>query len=202
MKNRTCIIKRKTKETDICLKLNIDGKGKAKIDTGLGILDHMLELFAFHGFFDLELKARGDLKTGLHHLNEDIGIVLGDAFKKALKEKRGIRRFGFFGVPMEENFAQVALDINGRGYLKLTVEDLSDFSSDAPEYSLKDLEHFLDSFCRHLGANFYIIIRASLTKDLHSIIEPVFKALGLALDYATQLDSRRKEIPSTKGIID
>ena len=123
MNKRAVIIKRKTKETDITVKLNIDGSGKSKIDTGIGILDHMLELFVFHGLFDLEIKAKGDLKVDIHHTNEDIGIVLGDAFKKALADKKGIRRFGSAAVPMEDVVATVAADISGRGFFKgITIE--------------------------------------------------------------------------------
>ena len=200
---RVCIIKRKTKETEINLSLNIDGSGKVDIDTGIGILDHMLELFSFHGFFDLKIKAKGDLKKiDLHHTNEDIGLVLGEAFKKALGDKKGIRRFGFSAVPMEENLALVSLDISGRAYFKLVMDNLLRFTQNQDKYSLEDFKHFLESFSQHLGMNLYVEVKTSETKDLHSIIEPVFKALGLALDQATQIDSRRRGIPSTKGIID
>jgi len=203
MKKRVCLIKRKTKETEINLILNIDGKGKSEINTGIGILDHMLELFSFHGFFDLKIKVKSDLKKiDLHHTNEDIGIVLGEAFKKALGDKKGIRRFGFFALPMEDNLALVSLDISGRSYLKLVMDNRLRFSQRQDRYSLEDLEHFLDSFVRHLGMNLYIIIKTTKTNDLHSVMEPVFKALGIALDQATQIEERRKGIPSTKGIID
>lgn len=203
MKKRICIIKRKTKETEIFLSLNIDGKGICDINTGIGLLDHMLELFCFHGIFDIKLKAKGDIKkVDLHHTNEDVGIVLGEAFKKALGDKKGINRFGFFAVPMEENLAQVILDISGRGYFKLRLEGIKDSSLSEEDYSLKDIGHFLEAFSRHLGMNLYVIIYASLNKDLHSIIEPVFKALGVALRQATGIEPRRKGIPSTKGIID
>jgi imidazoleglycerol-phosphate dehydratase len=198
---RICIIKRKTKETEINLSLNIDGSGKVDIDTGLGILDHMLELFSFHGFFDLKIKAKSDLKKiDLHHINEDIGIVLGEAFKKALGDKKGIRRFGFFACPMEENLALVSLDISGRAYFNLVIDTQLRLNQD--RYSLEELKHFLDSFTKHLGMNLYIILKTSQTKDIHSIMEPIFKALGIALDQATQIEPRRKGIPSIKGIID
>src|SRR3989338_2401553 len=118
MKKRIATRTRKTKETDIKVKLNIDGSGKAKIDTGIGILDHMLELFAFHGLFDLEISAKGDLKVDIHHTNEDIGIVLGEAFKKALGDKKSIKRFGSASVPMEDVVANVVVDISGRGFFK------------------------------------------------------------------------------------
>ena len=198
MKKRTATIKRKTRETDITVTLNVDGTGKSKIDTGIGFLDHMLELFAFHGFFDLTIKAKGDLKVDIHHTNEDIGIVLGQAFKKALGDKKGIKRFGFAGVPMEEVVGKVVLDINGRGFFDLRK------SADAEKsegYEFGYVEHFFDGLAKHLGTNLNIRID-NASKDLHATVEPVFKALGLALDHATQVDPRRKSIPSTKGVID
>ena len=194
-------VKRKTKETEITVSLNIDGSGKAKISTGIGILDHMLELFAFHGLFDLEIAAIGDLKIDIHHTNEDIGIVLGQAFKKALGEKKGIARSANFSWPMEEVLATVALDISGRGsfkrrYQKFLVQPLAQDG-----YALKDAEHFFESFAKHLGMDLNITIEP-LVSDLHTSLEPAFKALGKALDQATQIDPRRKGIPSTKGVID
>src|SRR3989338_3045499 len=118
MKKRIAAVTRKTKETDITVKLNIDGSGKSRIKTGIGILDHMLELFAFHGLFDLEVSAKGDLRVDIHHTNEDIGIVLGEAFKKALGNMKGIKRFGSASVPMEDVVANVTVDISGRGHFK------------------------------------------------------------------------------------
>ncbi|MDD5668689.1 MAG: imidazoleglycerol-phosphate dehydratase [Candidatus Omnitrophica bacterium] len=203
MKKRSALIKRKTRETDITVKLGIDGTGKNKIDTGIGILDHMLELFAFHGFFDLEITARGDLKVDKHHTNEDIGLVLGEAFKKGLADKKSIRRFGFAHVPMEEVIGSAVLDINGRGWFGLTAGsgDDSPDNNDKDGYSLKDAEHFFDAFAKHLGMNLNIKIDP-VSPDLHASLEPVFKALGLALEQAVSRDPRRKGIPSTKGVID
>ncbi len=195
---RKAEIKRKTKETDIFIKLNIDGKGASKIDTGIGMLDHMLELFAFHGLFDLEIKGSGDLKVDIHHTNEDIGIVLGDAFKKALDDKKGIKRFGASFVPMEDVVASVTVDISGRGFFK----DIPEKTMQNQEgYSLSSANHFFEAFAKRLGMNLSIKIE-STNPDLHTNLEPVFKALGVALDQATQIDPRRKGIPSTKGIID
>ncbi len=195
---RKAEIKRKTKETDISVKLNIDGKGASKIDTGIGMLDHMLELFSFHGLFDLEIKASGDLKVDIHHTNEDIGIVLGDAFKKALEDKKGIKRFGASSVPMEDVVAFVTVDISGRGFFK----DVPEKAMQNQEgYSLSSANHFFEAFAKRLGMNLSIKIE-SANPDLHTNLEPVFKALGVALDQATQIDPRRKGIPSTKGIID
>ena len=205
MKKRAATIKRKTSETDITIKLTIDGTGKSKIDTGIGILDHMLELFAFHGFFDLEIKAKGDLRVDLHHTNEDIGIVLGEAFKKALVDKKGIKRLSSSSVPMEEVTANISIDISGRGYLKLKAESnlrtTRSISIAVEGYTLKDATHFFESFAKHLGMNLSISV-GPFNPDLHTTLEPIFKALGIALDIATQIDPRRKGIPSTKGVID
>jgi len=198
MKKRTAIIKRKTSETDISVKLTIDGGGKSKIDTGIGFLDHMLELFAFWGFFDLEISAKGDLKVDIHHTNEDIGIVLGQAFKKALGDKKGIKRIGSASAPMEEVVGNVALDINGRGFFDLKVDGKVDKREG---YELEYARHFFDGLAKQLGMNLDIRI-VNANPDLHATLEPVFKALGIALDQATQIDPRRKGIPSTKGVID
>lgn len=199
---RKATVVRKTKETEITVKLNLDGKAKSKIRTGIGLLDHMLELFAFHGLFDLEIFAKGDLKVDIHHTNEDVGIVLGQAFKKALANKAGIRRFGSATVPMEEVVANLAIDINGRGFFKLNQDSRGGTATKPSDgYALKDAEHFFDAFANNLGANLVIGIKPSIA-DLHTTLEPVFKALGVALDQATIIDPRRKGVPSTKGIID
>jgi len=201
MKKRIATIKRKTKETDITVKLNIDGTGKTKINTGIGILDHMLELFAFHGLFDLEIIAKGDLKIDMHHTNEDLGIVLGEAFKKALGDKKGITRCGNFSWPMEQVLAGVALDISGRGTFKFRLPGIGESPISQDGYELKDAEHFFEAFAKHLGMDLSVTIQP-LVSDLHTTLEPVFKALGKALDQATQIDPRRKGVPSTKGVID
>lgn len=200
MKKRSAPLKRKTKETDITVKFNIDGRGETKINTGIGLLDHMLELFAFHGLFDLEIKACGDLKVDIHHTNEDVGLVLGEVLKRALGQKMGIKRFGSASVPMEDVVAHVVLDISGRGSFKL----MTGAGGQAPEqqdgYALKDAEHFFEALAKHSGMNLNITV--NLVHDLHTVLEPIFKALGIALDQATQIDPRRKGIPSTKGLID
>lgn len=205
MKLRKATLNRKTKETEITVKLNIDGTGKTKIKTGIGILDHMLELFGFHGFFDLEISAKGDLNVDIHHTNEDIGIVLGEAFKKALGDKKGIKRFGFASVPMEAVLAAVVVDISGRGSLSIEKSNTiaSGVKDDKDGYAINDVEHFLDALTKHLGLNLNIKVNSLLQQsDLHTVLEPVFKALGLALDQAAQIEPRRKSAPSTKGIID
>lgn len=198
---RISSIKRKTKETDITVKLNIDGSGKSKINTGIGILDHMLELFAFHGLFDLEIIAKGDLKVDIHHTNEDIGIVLGQAFKEALGYKKGIVRSGFASWPMENVVAKVTLDISGRGYFSWPLEGAG-FAHDKKEgYEIEYAKHFFDAFAKNLGANVNIEL-STTNPDLHTTLEPIFKAFGQALDQATKIDPRRKGVPSTKGVID
>ncbi len=203
MKQRKSQVDRKSKETEIKATLNIDGQGKSKIKTNIGILDHMLELFTFHGFFDLELNVKkADLNIDIHHTNEDVGIVLGKAFKDALGEKEGIRRFGFAAAPMEATLAACTVDISGRGYFKLDLGSKSQPPSNVQDgYAFKYLEHFLESFAHSLGANVYLQMR-NLSDDLHTNLETVFKSFGLALDEATRLEPRRKGIPSTKGIID
>lgn len=205
MKKRIATLKRKTKETNIVIRLNIDGSGKTKVNTGIGILDHMLELFAFHGLFDLDIIAKGDLKVDIHHTNEDIGIVLGEAFKKALGDKKGIRRFGSGSVPMEDVIANVAADISGRGSSRIAKSDTiaSGVKEDKDGYTISDAEHFFEAFAKHIGMNLNIKVDSPIMSyDLHATLEPVFKALGIALDEATQIDPRRKGIPSTKGVID
>lgn len=201
MKKRIATIKRKTKETDITVKLNIDGSGESKINSGIGILDHMLELFSFHGLFDLDVSAKGDLKVDIHHTNEDIGIVLGLAFKKALGDKKGIKRSGFASWPMEEVVANVSVDISGRGYFSWPLEG-SGFAADKKQgYELEYAKHFFEAFSKNLGANVNIMLSAT-NPDLHTTLEPVFKAFGVAMDLAVQVDPRRKGVPSTKGVID
>lgn len=206
MDQRKAELERKSKETEIKAELNIDGTGETNIKTHIGFLDHMLELFAFHGYFDLDLKVqKADLEIDIHHTNEDIGIVLGKLFKKALGEKQGIRRFGVGFSPMESTLGQTVLDISGRSYLKLQIGQANQplaLIKDQENYSIKYLEHFLESFAQGLGATVSIIIK-NPDEDLHTNVETVFKSLGLALDQATQIDPRRaKTVPSTKGIID
>lgn len=206
MKLRKAQHQRKSKETQIKVELNIDGQGKTNIKTPIGLLDHMLELFAFHGFFDLKLEVKGDTHIDIHHTNEDIGIVLGQVFKKALGDKRlGIRRFGSAFAPMEKAVGRTVVDLSGRGYFTLQVGELDQVApeiKDQENYSIKYLEHFLESFAHGAGATIHVRIE-NPDADLHTNLETVFKSLGLALDQATQVDPRRKgTVPSTKGIID
>ena len=205
MKQRKAQLERKSKETEIKLTLNIDGQGKSKIKTNIGILDHMLELFTFHGFFDLEINVKkADLNIDIHHTNEDVAIVLGKAFKEALGEKEGIKRFGFAAAPMEATVATCVIDVSGRGYFKLNLGDHVKAAANTVQdgYAFKYLDHFLESFALNLGATISLKIE-NLSDDLHTNLETVFKSLGLALDEATRLEPKRKGlVPSTKGIID
>ena len=201
-KKRSATLKRKTAETQIEVKLNLDGKGKARIKTGIAFLDHMLTLFSRHGLFDLYLQAKGDLGVDIHHTNEDIGIVLGQAFKKALKNKKGIRRFGFAAVPMDEVCASVTLDLSGRPSLYIRPAQLVTAKAKVKaNYSPWDMKQFLKAFVLHSGTNLHISVEAA-SADTHHLLEAIFKALGRALDEATACDSRAKNIPSTKGVID
>ena len=206
-KERKVKIERKSSETQIKIELNVDGTGKTKIKTPIGFLTHMLELFAFHGFFDLTLEVKGDTQVDAHHTNEDIGIALGKAFKEALKDKKGIKRFGAGYAPMEDTLGHTVIDISGRGHLRLISEGRQIPPGEQESgYSFAYLEHFLDSFAKQLGANIIVNIKSpdvsGNAADLHTLTETVFKSLGMALDQATKIDPRRLGVPSTKGIID
>jgi len=208
-KRRKAKINRKTTETKIVGELIIDGRGEPDIKTGIGFLDHMLTLFAFHGLFDLKLKVKGDLNVDTHHTNEDVAICLGQAFKKALGAGRGIRRFGSSEVPMDHARAKVAIDIGGRfSYTGIKVRDgkfqqaLSEIRSNksGENYSMEDGNDFLDTFAKNLAMNLHVNILAE--SDMHHMLEAVFKALGIALDHATEIDPRRKKtVPSSKGVL-
>jgi imidazoleglycerol-phosphate dehydratase len=200
-KTRSAVIKRRTKETDISGKLVIDGGGKTDIDTGIGFLDHMLTLFAFHGLFDLTLKVKGDLKVDIHHTNEDVAICLGRAFKDALGDYKGIGRFGSKEVPMDLARAKVSLDIGGRyAFLwKAQQGEAAGNSSRGEGYSLLDGKDFLDTFAKNANVNLHVEIYSG--EDVHHILEAVFKAFGMALDEAAAIDARRKGVPSTKGVL-
>ena len=208
---RTAPIKRITTETQITGKLNIDGRGVTEIKTPIGLLSHMLQLFSFHGFFDIELKVTGDTHIDIHHTNEDIGIALGKAFKEALKEKKSIKRFGSGFAPMEDTLGHTVIDISGRGHHKINYIGLAITSGmdkrpmlkEEEGYSYHHLDHFIESFAKQIGANIIITINnPNESADLHTVMETVFKSLGLALDQATTVDPRRTGVPSTKGIID
>ncbi|MBU4376194.1 MAG: imidazoleglycerol-phosphate dehydratase [Candidatus Omnitrophica bacterium] len=203
MKKREAPIDRKTKETAITGKLIIDGGGKTDIKIKVGFLKHMLDLFVFWGHFDLNLNVEGDLEVDQHHTNEDVGICLGKAFKKALGDCTGINRMGSAEVPMDEAQAKVVIDISGRyAFSKKIFTEVQSASTawlKEEGYSFNDGMDFIDSFAKNLNANIHVDISSG--DDLHHILEAVFKAFGKALDQATQIDPRRKEVPSTKGII-
>ena len=191
---RTATVHRQTRETDITLELNIDGRGSATVETGIGFLDHMLTSFAKHGLVDLTLKAKGDLSVDDHHTVEDVGIALGEAYRRALKDKAGIERFGHALVPMDEAFAVVAVDISGRGYSVFK----ADFRcTKIGGYSTAMTRHFVDSFARAAG----VTVRAELDgEDDHHMVEAMFKALALSLWMATAKNEKRG-VPSTKGVL-
>ncbi len=199
-KVRSAVIKRKTKETDITGKFTVDGKGDVKIDTGIGFLDHMLTLFVFHGLFDLTLEAKGDLKVDNHHTNEDVAICLGKAFKESLGDFAGIKRFGSKEVPMDMASAKVMVDIGGRYAFVWKVPPYASSLDSKENYSLADGKDFLDTFAKSAGINLHVEIYSG--EDTHHVLEAIFKALGIALDEATEIDTRRKGVPSTKGTID
>ena len=195
--NRIATIKRKTAETDITLTLALDGQGKSNISTGVPFFDHMLTLFAKHGLFDLDVAAKGDVDVDYHHTVEDVGLVLGEAFKQALGDKLGIRRYGFFILPMDESLARVVVDIGGRPHLVYTAEAPTMFVRD---FNIVLVKEFARAFSNALGANLHV--KLEYGEEPHHVAEAIFKALAHALDIATQIDPRAATLlPSTKGKI-
>jgi len=190
--------KRKTSETDISLSLILYGKGKYRIKTGISFLDHMPSLFAKHALLDLKLCASGDLDVDIHHTNEDVAIALGEAFSAALKNRAGIKRFGEATVPMDEALARVTLDISGRPFLRFNADKVK-VPARASGYSLDYAEQFLRAFV----VNAKITLHADVLegKDMHHILEAIFKAFAKALLRAVEKEPRSKAIPSTKGRI-
>ena len=191
---RIAAIQRKTKETDITVSINLDGTGKSNINTGIGFFDHMLEGFAKHGFFDLECKVEGDLHVDGHHTVEDTGIVLGQAIKEAIGDKKGIRRYGYFILPMDESLALSAVDLCGRPYLQFdcnfTTEKVGDLETEL-------IREFFYAVSYSAGMNLHIKM---LTEgNNHHMIEAMFKAFAKALDTATSYDERVTDVLSTKG---
>ena len=187
---------RKTSETEISIHLCVDGKGNSKVKTGIPFFDHMLNLFAKHGLFDLEVKARGDLDVDLHHTVEDVGIVLGQALATAIGRKEGIRRYGCAHVPMDETLARVVVDLSGRPYLELRGLNQRGRAGNFPAQLV---EEFLRSFAVQAGMNLHAEILYG--RDAHHQIEAIFKALARALEEAVRRDSRVRGVPSTKGRI-
>jgi imidazoleglycerol-phosphate dehydratase len=195
MDDRRAEIRRTTSETDITLTLVLDGAGRADVHTGIGFFDHMLELFAHHGGFDLVVKAEGDLDVDGHHTVEDVGLALGQALKEALGDKRGIRRYGSCLLPMDEALAMVALDLSGRPYLAHDLR-LSGVRIGAFEGELAS--HFFRSLAMQSGTTLHISVLAG--SDAHHIVEAVFKGVARALRQACELGPDR-EVPSTKGML-
>lgn len=192
---RKSIIERVTSETKISISLDIDGTGKRKISTPVGFLNHMLDLFAKHGLFDLSIKAEGDMYIDEHHTVEDIGIVLGEAFAKALGDKKGIKRYGFFILPMDEALATVAVDFAGRYSFQFSCpfvrEKVGDLSTEL-------VQHFWDAFAQNAKVNLHIKVNGGFNE--HHKIEGIFKATARAIRMACEIDLRSKnQIPSTKG---
>ena len=194
---RQAEIKRTTKETDISLSLNIDGKGHSEINTGCGFLDHMLTLFVSHGRFDLNLTCKGDVQVDYHHTAEDIGIVLGKAFAEAMGDKRGITRYGSFLLPMDEALIMTALDISGRAYL---VHDLDIPSKKVGDFDTELCEEFWRAFA--FNSQITLHIKQLSGTNSHHIIEGAFKSVARALKQALTVDEKLcGEIPSTKGVL-
>jgi len=193
---RIAKINRKTSETDIQLVINLDGSGIHQIDTGIGFLDHMLSHVAVHGLFDLEITAKGDLHIDPHHTAEDCALVLGQAFNQALEQRDGIVRMASAYTPMDETLAFVAIDFSGRPYAVIQAEWHTPAVGDIPT---RLIPHILESFASTARCNLHAQVLYG--RDDHHQAEGLFKALGRALDAATQIDPRRKGIPSTKGTL-
>jgi imidazoleglycerol-phosphate dehydratase len=194
---RTATIHRNTNETDIRLRLNLDGRGKSQVTTGIRFFDHMLDLVARHGAFDLQVTARGDLDVDQHHTVEDVGIALGEAVEKALGSKRGILRAGYFLMPMDESLAAAAVDLGGRPHCvvhaKISARRVGDFQTEL-------VEDFFQGFAQSARANVHL--RALYGRSSHHQVEAMFKAFARALRFAVSRDKRLKRVlPSTKGLL-
>lgn len=194
MKPRTAQVKRKTSETDVELTLNLDGKGKSDISTGVGFLDHMLDLFTRHALIDLTIKASGDQRVDDHHTVEDVGICLGQAIKEALGDKKGITRFASVSVPMQESLANVAIDISGRTALVFNVN----FNTERiGSFDASLVREFFEAFSANTSINLHVNVPYGT--NAHHIVEAIFKGLAKALDGAVRIDERIEGVPSTKG---
>ena len=194
--SRKAFIERKTRETNVSVRLDLDGSGKASIATGLGFFDHMLELVAGHGLFDLTIEAQGDLHTGGHHTVEDVGICLGTAIAEAVGDKRGINRYGSMLVPMDESLVLVALDLSGRPYFAYEGGPVGDAIAG---FDAGLVAEFFRAVVNHARMTMHVRVLAA--GDLHHTIEAVFKAFGKALRQAVADDPRATGIPSTKGVL-
>jgi imidazoleglycerol-phosphate dehydratase len=196
MGERRSSLARKTRETDIQLELNLDGAGVYEVATGIPFFDHMLESFTKHAAFDLRLRAKGDLEVDWHHTVEDVGIALGQALRQALGDARGIRRYGFFVLPMAESRVDVSLDVSNRAYLVYKVEVANDRVRD---FDVSLVEDFLYAFSQNAGIDLHVELRYG--KSPHHIVEAIFKGLARALRAAVELDPRISDVPSVKGVL-
>ncbi|MBU0687595.1 MAG: imidazoleglycerol-phosphate dehydratase HisB [Candidatus Margulisbacteria bacterium] len=195
-KKRIATIARKTKETNIKLKINLDGTGKSKIKTGIGFFDHMLDLFSKHSLIDLDVSCKGDTHVDMHHTVEDVGICLGQALKKALGKKAGIERYSSVTLPMDEALCEIVIDISGRPHLT--------FNVDFPKKRFDKFDQeVVKEFFEALVINALVTVHVNLIRgtNTHHIIEAIFKAFGVALSKACQLNPRKKGVPSTKGVL-
>lgn len=194
---RIASVERNTKETKIKATLKVDGSGNSNIDTGVPFLDHMLTLFSSHGLYDLDIKAEGDVEVDYHHTVEDVGIVLGDLFKKALGDKKGITRYGFFILPMDECLCRVAIDLGNRPYLAYDVEAPTSYVRD---FNITLIKEFCRAFSNTLGANLHV--KLEYGEEPHHVVESIFKCLARAVDAASRIDGRLQgRLPSTKGML-
>ncbi len=196
MKKRTAIVSRKTRETDITVRLNLDGAGVSRVQTGLPFLDHMLELLARHGLLDLELRARGDLQVDYHHTVEDIGLVLGDALNRALGDRKGISRYGWCLMPMDDALCRAAIDLGGRPYL---VFEMANKRRKILDFDLGLIREFFRAFTVQARLNLHV--RQFYGDDPHHAYEAVFKGVARALRMAAAYDPRERGLPSSKGRI-
>ena len=197
LRRHSARVERNTTETQIRAQLTLDGKGRYEIHTGIRFLDHMLELFAKHGGFDLELRAKGDLDVDQHHTVEDVGIVLGECFRQALGDKRGINRAGYFLMPLDESLAVAAVDLSGRPCLVFNARFRS---SKVGDLQAELVEDFFQGCANHVGANVHL--RLLYGRSTHHAVEALVKTFARAMKMAVSLDSRlKKELPSTKGLL-
>lgn len=197
MKARIANLRRKTAETDIRARLNLDGQGRYRITTGIRFLDHMLELFTRHGGFDLDLKAKGDLDVDQHHTVEDTGLVLGEAVRQALGDKKGINRAGYFVMPMDETLGIAAIDLSGRPYMVMNAPIRARMVGDLQSELVED---FFQAFTSSARANLHL--KVAYGRSSHHAVEALFKAFARALRYACSRDARLKQLlPSTKGLL-
>ena len=194
---RKAEVKRKTGETDINLKINLDGKGESKIDTGCGFLDHMLTLFARHGNFDLDVACKGDTYVDYHHTTEDIGIALGSAVKDALGDKKGVTRYGDMLLPMDEALILSAVDLSGRGFF---VKELDIKANKVGDFDTELVTEFFQSFAMNAGITLHL--RQITGSNAHHVIEGAFKSVARSLRKAVAIDECNKDaVPSTKGVL-